>query len=80
MPLPDSAGQFEQIWVSPEGKFNAPTMAPGTYHIVAFRNQQPNLPYRDAEAMRAYESRGQVVHLAAGQKVNVELQPVSSSE
>jgi hypothetical protein len=80
MPLPDSAGQFEQIWVSPEGKFNAPTMAPGTYHIVAFRNQQPNLPYRDAEAMRAYESRGQVVHLAAGQKVNVELQPASSNE
>ena len=49
-------------------------MTPGTYRVLAFANQQPNLPYRDAEAMRAYESKGQVVHLPAGQKTSVQLQ------
>jgi hypothetical protein len=80
IPLADSPGQFEQLWVSPEGKFNSPAMAPGTYRVVAFKSQQPNLPYRDAEAMRAYQNKGQVVHLSAGQKVNVQFQSIPSSE
>jgi hypothetical protein len=80
IPLADSPGQFEQLWISPEGKFNSPAMAPGTYRVVAFKSQQPNLPYRDAEAMRAYQNKGQVVHLSAGQKVNVQFQSIPSSE
>jgi hypothetical protein len=55
-------------------------MAPGTYRVLAFKNQQANLPYREADAMRAYESKGQVVHLSAGQKVSVQLQIISSIE
>jgi hypothetical protein len=55
-------------------------VAPGTYRVLAFKNQQPNLPYRDAEAMRAYESKGQVVHLSARQKVNIQLQAIPSGE
>jgi hypothetical protein len=55
-------------------------MAPGDYRILAFSVQQPNLPYRDAEAMKAYESQGQVVHLSAGQKTTVQLQSVISAE
>jgi len=74
IPLPDSSGQFQQIGVFPDGKFGAETMSPGTYRVLAVRSQQPNLPYRDAEAMRAYENSGQIVHLAAGQKMNVQLQ------
>ncbi len=80
VPLPDSSGQFQQIWVSPNGKINSSQMTPGTYRVMAFANQQPNLPYRDAEAMRAYESKGQLVHLAAGQKTSVQLQLISGSE
>ncbi len=80
IPASDSAGQFEQLWVSPDGKFNSPTIAPGTYRLLASKNPQVNLPYRDAEAMRAYESKGQVVHLSAGQKVNVQLRPIPSAE
>jgi hypothetical protein len=80
IPLADSPGQFEQLWISPDGKFNSPAMAPGTYRVVAFKSQQPNLPYRDAEAMRAYQSKGQIVHLSAGQKVNVQFQAIPSSE
>jgi hypothetical protein len=80
IPASDSAGQFEQLWVSPDGKFNSPTIAPGTYRLLASKNPQLNLPYRDAEAMRAYENKGQVVHLSAGQKVNVQLRAIPSAE
>ena len=80
VPLPDSSGQFQQIWVSPDGKVNSSPMAPGSYRVLAFADQQPNLPYRDAEAMRAYESKGQLVHLAAGQKTSVQLQLISGSD
>jgi hypothetical protein len=55
-------------------------MAPGSYRVLAFANRQPNLPYRDAEAMSAYDTKGQVIHLAAGQKATVQVQLISSSE
>lgn len=80
VPLPDSPGQFQQISVAPDGKINSSQMTPGTYRVLAFADQQPNLPYRDPEAMRAYESKGQVVHLLAGQKTSVQLQLISGIE
>jgi hypothetical protein len=80
VPLPDSSGQFQALFASPEGKFDSQTMAPGTYRVIAFKTPQPNLPYRDAEAMRAYETKGQVVHLSPGQKTTLQLQIVSGSE
>jgi hypothetical protein len=80
IPLPDSTGQFQQLWVSQDGKINSSQMTPGTYRLLAFANQQSNLPYRGPEAMRAYESKGQVVHLSAGQKTSVQLQLIPSIE
>jgi hypothetical protein len=80
VPLPDSSGQFQLLQVSPEGKLYSQMMAPGTYRVIAFKNQQPNLAYRDAEAMRTYETKGQVVHLSPGQKTTLQLQIVSGSE
>ena len=80
-PLPASPGEFQQLGVSfPEGKFTSQTMVPGTYRVLAFKNPQPNLPYRDAEAMKAYEAMGQVVHLSPGQKTDVQVQMISGSE
>ena len=80
IPLPDSPGEFQPIWVSSDGKFNSGPMAPGTYRVLAFKKQQPNIPYRDVEAMKAYETKGQIVHLSAGQKADVQLELISSSE
>jgi hypothetical protein len=74
VPLPESPGQFQQLWVSSDGKFNAATTVPGTYRLLAFATVQPDLPYRDPEAMRAYDGKGQVVHVSAGEKANVQLQ------
>jgi hypothetical protein len=80
VPLLDSPGQFTQLAVSDEGKFQSQTMAPGIYRLLAFKSPQPNLPYRDAEAMRAYDAQGQVVHLSAGQKTSVYAQIISNNE
>ncbi len=79
VPSPDSPGQFQQLEVSPDGKFTSTTMVPGSYRVLAFSRQQPNLPYRDPEGMKAYDSMAQVVHLSPGQKANVQV-PISSSE
>ena len=68
------------MWVAADGKFTAAAMAPGAYRVLAFKNLQVNIPYRDAEAMRTYENKGQVVHLSAGQKTNVQLQVTSDIE
>lgn len=79
VPLLDSPGQFRDLSTS-DGKFDAQMIAPGTYRVMAFKNRQPDLPYRDPEAMRTYESKGQIVHLSAGEKASVQLQIVSGSE
>lgn len=80
VPLPDSPGQFLELSTSPDGKFEYQTAAPGTYRVMAFRSQQRNLAYRDPEAMRAYETKGQLVHLSPGQKESLQLQISSGSE
>lgn len=76
VPLADSPGVLYDFATAADGKFNFSTMAPGTYRVLAFSNPQPNLPYRDAEAMRAYESKGQIIQLAAGQSASVQLQVI----
>ena len=80
VPLPDSSGQFNQTAMGEDAQFHDPMLAPGDYRILAFANQQLHLPYRDAEAMKAYETRGPVVHLVAGQKVNLQVPLIRDSD
>jgi hypothetical protein len=80
VPLPDSSGQFLTLSASGDGRIDYQMVAPGSYRLLAFKKQQLNLPYRDPEAMRAYDSKGQVVHLSPGEKATVQLQIVPSSE
>jgi hypothetical protein len=80
IPLPDSSGQFLELGASSDGTFNYQMVAPGNYRVLAFKNPQRNLPYRDAEAMKVYETKGQVVHFTAGQKASVQLEIISSVE
>jgi hypothetical protein len=78
VPLPDSPGQFLELSASSDGTFDYRMVAPGTYHVMAFKNRQPELPYRDPEAMKAYDSKGQVVRVSAGEKASVQLQIINS--
>jgi hypothetical protein len=80
IPLPDSSGRFVQAPVGQNGEFNLPNIPAGTYRVLAFRRQQPELEYEDAEAMRAYDAKGVVVRLVPGQKEHVRLPLISSAE
>ena len=80
VPLPDSPGQFTEAGVSSEGKFASLRLPPGVYRVLAFRRQQTDLEYGNPEAMRAYDAKGQIVRLVAGQKEHLRLQVVSSSD
>lgn len=74
VPLPDRSGQYAEFWADSSGQFDFTELAPGTYRLLAFPRRQPSLPYRDAEAMRAYDSLGTVVQLSPGQTQQVQLQ------
>jgi hypothetical protein len=78
IPLPDSSGAFTEVWVSPDGMFHSPPLAPGAYRVLAFARPHSDLEYQNPEAMQAYESRGPVVRLAAGQKENVRVQLITT--
>ena len=80
IPTPDSPGQFNQAIVTQESQFQHSAIAPGSYRILAFASEQRHLPYRDAEAMKAYDSKGPVIQVAAGQKVTVQVPLINDSD
>ena len=79
IPLGDSSGRFTEIWVRPDGNFVSQELAPGTYRVLAFNQEQKEIEYRNPEAMRAYDSKGQVVRVVGGQKERVQLQLIATS-
>lgn len=80
LPLPDSTGQFQHGTVGRDGKFDLRQVPPGSYRVLAFDRPQRELEYSSSEAMRAYDGKGQVVRLGAGQKEQITLQLISTSE
>jgi hypothetical protein len=73
LPLPDSLGQFCQAWATPTGEFSFPQVPPGEYRAIAFDHMPEELEYGDAEAMKKYESKAQVLRLVAGQNEHLRL-------
>lgn len=80
VPLADSTGQFTEIGVKADGSFDSAELAPGSYRLLAFDRSQPELEYRNPEAMQVYDSKGPVVRVAGGQKERVTLQLISTNE
>jgi len=80
IPLPDSPGQFVQFNTSPDGTFNSPEVAPGTYRVIAFKQPNIEVEYRNPDAMRAFESEGVVIHVGPDGKETVRLRVTSRSE
>ena len=78
IPLPDSSGRFTDIWVQADGNFESVGLPPGSYRLLAFDRDQPELEYRNPEAMRVYDSKGLVIHLVGGQKERVQVQLIST--
>ncbi len=79
IPLADSTGRFAEQFVDRDTKFSV-MLPPGDYRVLAFPEVQPELEYENPVAMRAYDGKGQTVRLAAGQKEQMQLQLVSTSE
>jgi len=80
IPTEEGGGEFRDIWVSPEGKFDLQQVPPGVYHVFAFDHPPQELEYRNPAAMREFDSKGQIVRLEAGQKEHLQLQAISTSE
>ncbi len=74
VPLPDSSGEATQTSIDPQGHFGPLQMGPGSYRVLAFPRIRQDIPYRDAQAMKPYETKGQVIHLEPGQKANLQIQ------
>jgi hypothetical protein len=76
IPLGDSSGNFTEAGVQPDGSFDYPGLPPGAYRLLAVDGatvDPTQIEYRNPEAMQAYDAKGVVVHLAAGQKERVTL-------
>ena len=80
LPLAESTGQLRRGTVGRDGKFDLRQVPPGSYRVLAFDRPQRELEYSSGEAMRAYDGKGQVVRLGVGQKEQVTLQLISTSE
>jgi hypothetical protein len=80
VPLPDSPGQFRETQVGHDSSFQLEQVPPGTYRVLVFDRPQTDIEFRNPEAMRAFENKGQVVRLSAGQKEQVTLQVITSNE
>ncbi len=59
------------------GQFFVDRLAPGDYLVLAFDTRQ-EFEYRNPAAMRAYESKGKVVHVSPGQKTQVRVAVIES--
>jgi hypothetical protein len=80
VPLPDSAGKFQEISMLSSVDSGDVPVAPGEYRVLAFGHAHPELEYRNADVMHAYDSKGQVIHLIAGQKEQTTLSLISAGE
>jgi hypothetical protein len=80
VPLPDSPGQFQEISMSSMQESADVEVSPGEYRVLTFDHPGSAMEYRNAEAMRAYDGKGQVVRFVAGQREHVTLSLISASE
>jgi hypothetical protein len=80
LPVSEGSGQFREANSTQEGSFYLAQLPPGTYRVLAFDSPQNDLAYADAEAMRKLESKGQVLHVDAGQKEHMRLKIIPGGD
>jgi hypothetical protein len=57
----------------PDRSFTISNVVPGRYVVLAGEGKYLNLEYRNRDAMKAYESKGVIVEVSAGQNLSVSL-------
>ena len=80
VPVGEGYGQFRREGVMADGTFHLLQVPPGSYRVIAVSGPPIEMEYRSAEAMRAFESKGQLVRVSPGQTQRIELPLTSISE
>src|SRR6267142_3673357 len=80
VPIGESSGQFRQTIGSPDGTFVQTQLPPGAYRVLALESAQEDLEYANEEALRKFESKGQVIHVSARQKERLRLKVIPGSD
>src|SRR4029077_14766508 len=80
VPVAEDSGQFREANTTREGSFSLVQLPPGTYRVLAFDSPHNDLAFADAEAMRKLESKGQVIHVDAGQKEHLRLKTIPGGD
>jgi hypothetical protein len=72
LPAEESAGQIRQSATWRGNSFTIAQVPPGDYLAIAFDQVMQELPYGNEEALRPLLNKGKMIHVEAGQKVNVD--------
>lgn len=76
----DGPARYSGAFVSGDGKFNAHGLAPGSYRVLAVREMEPRIAYRDEATMHRLEGKGATVTVSGGQSAQVDVPVLDSSE
>jgi hypothetical protein len=77
IPLSANESAVREVSGFYNGKYYVTQIPPGDYRILAFE-KPPQLEYRNPAVMRAYDFKGQMVHVISGQKAQVTVQLIKS--
>lgn len=79
VPTTDS-GQMKMTGLGPDGNFRVQQLPPGTYRVLAFEHQRPELEFANQDLMSRYDSKAQVISVVAGQSENLQLSLITGNE
>jgi hypothetical protein len=80
IPQSGSVGQYREATLAAEGTFALSQVPPGVYRVLAMEGPHLELEYTNAEAMRKFESLGQLVRLVAAQSEHLRLHIIPGSD
>lgn len=80
LPVGESFGKYRTMASNPDGSFTVGQLPPGTYRVFAFDSPQEDLTYTNQEAQSNFDSQGQIIHVAAGQKEHLRLKVITRGE
>ncbi len=79
VPTTDS-GQMKRVWFQRDGSFQVQQVSPGTYRVLAFEQQQPELEFANQELMSRFDSKAQLISVVAGQSENIRVSLITANE
>lgn len=79
LPMTDG-GQMKRAWFQRDGSFQVQQVSPGTYRVLAFEQQQPELEFGNQELMSRFDSKAQLISVVAGQSENLRVSLIIANE